>query len=97
MSYFIDVILPVPVNQLFTYEINEDEFSFLKKGMRVAVPFGRKKIYTSIVFSIHNNLPTSYEVKSIFQIIDNKPLVNEEQLKFWEWISKYYMCSIGEV
>ena len=97
MSYFIDVILPIPVNQLFTYEINEDEFSFLKKGMRVAVPFGRKKIYTSIVFSIHNNLPTSYEVKSIFQIIDNKPLVNEEQLKFWEWISKYYMCSIGEV
>ena len=97
MNYFIDVILPIPVNQLFTYEINEDEFSFLKKGMRVAVPFGRKKIYTSIVFSIHNNLPTSYEVKSIFQIIDNKPLVNEEQLKFWEWISKYYMCSIGEV
>ncbi|MFL2643435.1 MAG: primosomal protein N' [Flavobacteriales bacterium] len=97
MNYFIDVILPIPVNQLFTYEINEDEFSFLKKGMRVAVPFGRKKIYTSIVFSIHNNLPTSYEVKSIFQIIDNKPLVNEDQLKFWEWISKYYMCSIGEV
>ena len=52
MNYFIDVILPIPVNQLFTYEINEDEFSFLKKGMRVAVPFGRKKIYTSIVYII---------------------------------------------
>ena len=51
MIYFVDVVLPIPVNQLFTYEINKAEFSFIKKGMRVAVPFGKKKIYTSIVYS----------------------------------------------
>ena len=97
MNYFIDVVLPIPVNQVFTYGINEAEYSFLKPGMRVAVPFGKKKIYTSIVSSVHTNLPVNYEVKSIYQIIDEKPLINEIQLKFWVWVSKYYMCSIGEV
>ena len=97
MNYFIDVVLPIPVSQLFTYEINKAESSFIKKGMRVAVPFGRNKIYTSIVYSVHTDLPSGYEVKPIFQIIDEKPLVNEIQLKFWEWISKYYICSIGDV
>ena len=97
MNYFVDVVLPIPVNQLFTYEINKSESSFLKKGMRVAVPFGKKKIFTSIVHSVHTNFPIGYEVKPIFQIIDEKPIINEIQLKFWEWISKYYMCSIGEV
>ena len=97
MNYFVDVVLPIPVNQLFTYEINKAEFSFIKKGMRVAVPFGKKKIYTSIVYSIHTDLPTGYDIKPIFQIIDDKPLVNDIQLKFWNWISKYYMCSIGDV
>ena len=97
MNYFVDVVLPIPVNQLFTYEINKAEFSFIKKGMRVAVPFGKKKIYTSIVYSIHTDLPIGYDIKPIFQIIDEKPLVNDIQLKFWDWISKYYMCSIGDV
>ena len=97
MNYFVDVVLPIPVNQLFTYEINKAEFSFIKKGMRVAVPFGKKKIYTSIVYSIHTDLPIGYDIKPIFQIIDEKPLVNDVQLKFWDWISKYYMCSIGDV
>ncbi|MBT3560109.1 MAG: primosomal protein N' [Flavobacteriaceae bacterium] len=97
MNHFIDVVLPIPVNQVFTYGINEAEYSFIKPGMRVAVPFGKKKIYTSIVNSVHTNLPVNYEVKSIYQIIDEKPLINEIQLKFWVWISKYYMCSIGEV
>ncbi|MEO2066744.1 MAG: DEAD/DEAH box helicase, partial [Flavobacteriaceae bacterium] len=97
MNHFIDVVLPIPVNQVFTYGINEAEYSFIKPGMRVAVPFGKKKIYTSIVNSVHTNLPVNYEVKPIYQIIDEKPLINEIQLKFWVWISKYYMCSIGEV
>ena len=97
MNYFVDVVLPIPVNQLFTYEINKAEFSFIKKGMRVAVPFGKKKIYTSIVYSIHTDLPIGYDIKPIFQIIDEIPLVNDVQLKFWDWISKYYMCSIGDV
>lgn len=77
--------------------ISEEEASFLKKGMRVAVPFGKSKIYTGLVLEIHITAPTLYEAKEIFQILDEKPLVNELQLQHWQWISKYYMCALGDV
>jgi primosomal protein N' (replication factor Y) len=96
-NYFIDVILPLPLQRLFTYSITEAEAEFLKKGMRVAVPFGKSKIYTALVFDIHQNAPAAYEAKPIHQILDDFPVVNELQLKHWEWISKYYMCSLGDV
>lgn len=95
--YFIDVILPIPLKQAFTYEVNKDEAVFLKKGMRVAVPFGKSKIYTGIVYEIYEGSPPNYEVKSIDQILDETPIVNEYQIKHWEWIASYYMCSLGEV
>ncbi|WBX70110.1 replication restart helicase PriA [Tenacibaculum retecalamus] len=95
--YFIDVILPIPLKKTFTYSVNETEFSFLKKGMRVAVSFGKSKIYTALVFNIHQNAPELYEAKDIHQILDEKPIVTEPQLKHWEWISSYYMCSLGDV
>jgi len=97
MSYFIDVILPIPLKKLFTYQVNQSEASFLKPGMRVAVPFGKSKIYSAIVASIHTNAPTIYEAKEIHQILDESPIVNNVQLKHWKWIANYYMCSIGEV
>jgi len=65
--------------------------------MRVAVSFGKSKIYTGIVAEIHNTSPTAYEAKDIYQILDDVPLVNELQLRHWEWIADYYMCSLGEV
>ena len=65
--------------------------------MRVAVPFGKSKIYTGLVYSIHNNPPIVYEPKTIHQILDATPIVTEIQLKHWEWIASYYMCSLGEV
>ena len=65
--------------------------------MRVAVEFGKSKIYTALVFKIHNEAPIGYEAKEIHQILDESPIVNELQLKHWEWISAYYMCSLGEV
>lgn len=95
--YFIDVILPIPLKKTFTYSVNEAEFSFLKKGMRVAVSFGKSKIYTALVFNIHQNAPELYEAKDIHQILDEKPIVTEPQLKHWQWISNYYMCSLGDV
>ncbi len=97
MSYFIDVILPIPLQKLFTYKITEAEATFLKKGMRVALEFGKSKVYTALVYSIHNEAPIGYEAKEIHQILDETPIVNEIQLKHWEWISDYYMCSLGEV
>ena len=65
--------------------------------MRVAVPFGKSKIYTALVYKIHKNPPTAYEAKTIHQILDERPLVTEKQLEHWQWISKYYMCSLGEI
>ncbi|MDB4241777.1 primosomal protein N' [Polaribacter sp.] len=97
MSYFIDVILPIPIQKTFTYSITKDEVNFLQKGMRVAVSFGKTKMYTGLVFNIHQIAPTLYEAKEIHQILDEAPLVNEEQLKHWQWISDYYMCSLGDL
>ena len=95
--YFIDVILPIPLKQIFTYEVNKDEAMFLKQGMRVAVPFGKSKLYTGIVYAIHQVAPQGYETKSIDQILGENPIVNEIQIKHWEWMADYYMCTLGEV
>jgi primosomal protein N' (replication factor Y) len=97
MPYFIDVILPIPVENTFTYLVSEAEYNYIQKGMRVAVPFGKKKVYASIVKNKHEQAPTIYEAKEIQQILDEDPIVTEEQLKFWNWIADYYMCTEGEV
>ncbi len=97
MQYFIDVIIPVPLKKLFTYSISASEYDFLKPGMRVAVPFGKSKIYTGIVYRVHNEPPTAYEAKDIQQILDEVPVVNEKQLQLWQWIADYYMCTLGNV
>jgi len=95
--FFIDVILPIPLKQAFTYSVNKDEAAFLQPGMRVAVPFGKSKIYTAIVYQVHNVPPPGYETKDIDQILDETPIVTALQLKHWEWMASYYMCTLGEV
>ena len=97
MNYFVDVIIPIPLEKLFTYSITPAEASVLKPGIRVAVPFGKSKIYTGIIHHIHQNEPLIYEAKDIYQILDQDPIVNSTQLKHWEWISEYYMCTLGDV
>lgn len=97
MPYFIEAILPLALPKTFTYSINEAEFAFLKPGMRVAVPFGRHKVYTGLVTALHQNPPQLYEAKEIHHIIDEEPVVTGTQLEHWQWIASYYMCSIGEV
>ncbi|MGB0896804.1 MAG: replication restart helicase PriA [Flavobacteriaceae bacterium] len=97
MQYFVDVILPIPLVKLFTYKIRQVEFEYLKPGMRVVVPFGKNKLYTSIVYNVHQNSPETYDAKDIHQILDDHAIVNTYQLQFWKWISDYYLCSLGEV
>ena len=97
MQFFVEVILPLSLPKTFTYRISEAEFNYIKKGMRVAVPFGKSKIYTALVIELHQNAPTLYEAKEIHQILDEKPLVTEIQISHWQWIASYYMCSIGDV
>ncbi len=97
MEIFINVILPIPLEKQFTYCVSELEATHLKVGMRVAVPFGKSKIYTALVIQIHNSPPLAYEAKPIHNILDEHPMVTSNQLKHWEWIAHYYMCTLGEV
>ncbi len=97
MNFFIEVILPLSLPKTFTYRVSENEFAFIKKGMRVAVPFGKSKIYTALVIDLHREEPTLYEAKEIDQILDERPIVNDLQINHWFWISSYYMCNIGDV
>ena len=96
-KYFVDVILPLALPKTYTYQLNQKEAVIIKPGFRVAVQFGKQKIYTAVVKKVHSTSPQSYEPKPISMIMDDYPLVTNAQLKFWEWISNYYMCTEGEV
>lgn len=96
-SHFADVVVPVPIPRLFTYSIPPEIADSLTVGSRVVVQFGRKKSYSAIVVRMHDNEPKIYETKPILTVVDSTPIVNELQLKLWEWMSQYYICSMGEV
>jgi primosomal protein N' (replication factor Y) len=95
--FFVEVVLPLSLAKTFTYRVSEAEFHFIKKGMRVAVPFGKSKIYTALVIELHQNEPSLYEAKEIHEILDEKPIATEIQIKHWLWVANYYMCGIGDV
>ena len=92
---YIDVILPLPVKGVFQYSYKSD--IELEVGQRVIVQFGLKKLYTAIVFKKYENKTVDFKVKPIDSFINEQPLVNTRQLLFWDWVSKYYLCSIGDV
>jgi len=95
MPKFAETLLPLALPGTYTYRIPEG--MKLTIGMRVLVPFGRKKIFTAIVMSLHDREPKGYEVKEILGTLDYKPIVRHPQLDFWQWIADYYLCSMGEV
>ena len=95
--HFVEVILPLSLSKTFTYCVSEAEYDYIKKGMRVAVPFGKNKIYTALIIEVHQNKPALYEAKEIHQILDESPIVTEIQIAHWQWIASYYMCAIGDV
>ncbi|MRJ08452.1 primosomal protein N' [Ornithobacterium rhinotracheale] len=95
--HFAEVILPLPIEGTFCYHIPREMRGKVQVGQRVAVPFGSRKLYTGIVHSIHQNQPELYKTKPIYALLDAKPLVTEKQIKFWEWVAEYYMCSLGDV
>lgn len=97
MPFFAEVILPLALPKPFTYAVNEAEYNHIQPGMRIAVPFGKSKIYTGLVTALHQTPPQLYKAKEIHQILDETPLVTQTQLKHWQWIANYYMCSIGDV
>jgi primosomal protein N' (replication factor Y) (superfamily II helicase) len=96
-THFADVIIPLALPRNYTYGIPEELKDKISIGQRVEVPLGKQKIYAGIVKNIHANQPVGYEVKPILSLIDDTPIVTTSQLRFWQWIAEYYMCSEGEV
>ncbi|MCP2038084.1 primosomal protein N' [Chryseobacterium sp. HSC-36S06] len=94
---FAQIILPLNLKGTFTYKVPEELIRNLEVGMRVLVSFRGKKIYTGIVAEIHNTEPENFSPKEIISILDDFPILPPEQIKFWNWISEYYLCNLGEI
>lgn len=98
MHYYVDVILPLPLAGSFTYRLSDSHAAMVQMGSRVVVQFGAKRYYTAIVVRKHDEAPQGdYEVKEVVEILDAVPIVRPEQLRLWQWIADYYMCSLGDV
>ena len=97
MERFVDVILPLPLPECFTYRLPSEMEEGVQAGCRVVVPFGRKKFYTGIVNNVHYLRPTAYEVKDVVTVLDAHPILLPVQFKFWKWLSDYYLCTQGDV
>lgn len=96
-TLFVQVILPLFIPKTYTYRVPNDWNDRIRIGLRVIVQFGRSKIYSGIIKSFDETAPAAYEAKYILDIVDDSPIVTPLQLEFWEWMSSYYMCYIGEV
>jgi len=96
-SCFVDVILPLPLSQTYTYRVPVEFQDDVAIGKRVEVQFGKKKIYSAIIKEIKYVSPELYEAKNIISILDEAPIVNEQHIRLWQWIAEYYMCTLGEV
>ena len=95
---YADVILPLPLENSYTYRIPEDLKSAVTPGCRVIVHFGKKRYYTAIVMEVHDREPVSdFETKEIYALLDATPVLRRPQLRFWKWISSYYICKLGDV
>ncbi|MGG5210381.1 replication restart helicase PriA [Chryseobacterium sp. MIQD13] len=94
---YAQIVLPLNLKGSFTYRVSEELIPVIQVGMRVLVPFGGKKIYTGIVFELHDNAPESFVAKEVISILDDKPILPEEQINFWTWLSEYYLCGLGEI
>ena len=96
-TLFVNVILPVPIRKEFTYRVPFSMNDTIFVGARVVVPFGKAKLITGIVTTIHEEVPQDYQAKLIEHQLDEQPIITPKQYTFWKWISDYYMAPIGDV
>lgn len=95
---YADVILPLPLENSYTYRIPPDLEQTVIPGCRVIVHFGKKRYYTAIVMEVHERgEDSSYETKEIYALLDATPVLRRPQLRFWKWIASYYLCKLGDV
>ncbi|MBO5794030.1 MAG: primosomal protein N' [Bacteroidaceae bacterium] len=93
---FVDCIVPLPLEGVFTYNVPAHLSQKVQVGCRVNVPFGQKKQYAALVTRVHEEQP-SYQTKDILAILDEEKMLLPNQLKLWQWVAEYYMCTLGEV
>lgn len=96
-EWFADVIIPLYLPKTLTWSIPKELLKQVKTGYRVEVPMGKTKRYAGIVKRVHQSIPVTFQPKPILQVLDEEPIVTAAQLKLWNWIAHYYMCSEGEV
>ena len=94
---FADIILPLPLDGVFTYSVPQSLEGQVIRGVRVLVPLGRNKTYVGIISEVHDKKPEGYQTKDILQVLDSSPILLDAQLHLWQWIADYYMAPIGEV
>jgi primosomal protein N' (replication factor Y) (superfamily II helicase) len=97
LNIFADIILPLAVRGRFTYRIPDNLAGKVIHGALVTVPFGGRTLYTGVVTRVHDKSPDIKNIKSVISVAESNALINESQLKLWQWISEYYLCSEGEV
>ena len=97
MKKYVDVIVPLPIASQYTYSLPPEFEESVKEGCRVVVSFGPKKFYTAIVTKVHDAAPEGYETKDIEEVLDATPVLLPRQLEFWNWLSTYYLCTLGDV
>ena len=94
--YYADVLLPLHLKDYYTYRIPQEYNGQVQVGMRVVVQFGRQRLYSAVVRRVHQQQPP-WRAKYIMALVDTHPVVTEQQLSFWEWMARYYMCTPGDV
>lgn len=95
--HYAQIILPLNLEGTFTYKVPDELLNDIQLGMRVLVQFGGKKIYTGIVWDLHQNEPETFVPKDIINILDQQPILPIQQIQFWTWLADYYLCNLGEI
>jgi primosomal protein N' (replication factor Y) (superfamily II helicase) len=96
-TFFADVIVPLSVPRRYTYRVPIELNDAVTRGKRVLVQFGKSKVYTGIIYAIHQKAPTDYTAKYLDAVLDDEAIVNDIQLRFWDWMAYYYCANPGEV
>src|SRR6478736_2417439 len=96
-TLFAELVIPVPIDKLFTYRVPAALNKQIKIGQRAIVQFGAKKIQTGIILRLHNQPPVDYEAKYILELLDENEIIYDQQFKMYQWMASYYMCTLGEV
>lgn len=94
---FAAIIIPLALPKTYTWSVPQHMQQIIKPGCRVEVNLGKNKKYAGIVKRLHHEKPELFDPKEILNVLDAEPVVFDQQLKLWEWIASYYMCSEGEV